>query len=75
LNEDSKAVFLMRSKKASKSSEFYNDFGCSYKENDPCILYSAARSFLKKSGGLFLESEIDRIDDPEHVQRVLKESS
>jgi|TARA_B110000285_G_C14786915_1_gene451183 hypothetical protein len=57
----------MRSKKASKSSEFYNDFGCSYKENDPCILYSAARSFLKKSGGLFLETEIDRIDDPEHV--------
>ena len=74
LNEDSQVVILLRNKKGSKSPEFYTDFGCSYKENDPCILYSAARSYLKKSGGILLESEISFVDDPEAVQRILKES-
>ena len=58
LNEDSEVVLLMRNKKGSKNPDFYVDFGTSYKESDPCILYSAARSYLKKTGGLCLASEI-----------------
>ena len=67
LNEDSEIVLLMRNKKGSKNPEYYVDFGTSYKENDPCILYSAARSYLKKCGGLCLASEIENLDSPEEV--------
>ena len=74
LNEDSEVVLLVRNKKGSKTPEMYIDFGCSYKENDPCILYSAARSYLKKSGGILLHSELKFVDEPEEVQRILKES-
>ena len=74
LNDDSQVVILMRNKKASKTPDFYSDFGTSYKENDPCILYSAARSYLKKSGGLLLTSEIKHLDNPEKIQKILKET-
>mmetsp|Transcript_36934 Transcript_36934/g.56559 ORF Transcript_36934/g.56559 Transcript_36934/m.56559 type:complete len:116 (+) Transcript_36934:2-349(+) len=74
LNEESEVVVLLRNKKGSKNPDFYVDFGTSYKETDPCILYSAARSFLKKCGGLCLASEIQYLDSPEEVQRILKET-
>jgi len=53
----------MRNKKGGKNPDYYIDFGTSYKENDPCILYSAARSYLKKCGGLCLSSEIENLDN------------
>lgn len=67
LNEESEVVLLMRNKKQSKNPDYYMDFGTSYKENDPCILYSAARSYLKKCGGLCLASEIQNLDNHEAV--------
>lgn len=73
LNEDSEIVLLMRNKKGSKCPDLYTDFGTSFKDNDPCILYSAARSYLKKCGGLCLASEIEFLDSTEEVQRILKE--
>jgi hypothetical protein len=64
----------MRNKKGSKNPNYYVDFGTSYKEGDPCILYSAAKSYLKKCGGLCLETEIHYLDNPELVQKTLKET-
>ena len=74
LNEDSEVVLLMRNKKGGKNPNYYIDFGTSYKENDPCILYSAARSYLKKCGGLCLSNEIEKLDNTEEVLRILKEN-
>ena len=67
LNEDSEVVLLMRNKKGSKCPNLYLDFGTSHKDCDPCILYSAARSFLKKCGGLCLASEIQYLDSTEEI--------
>ena len=64
LNEDSEIVLLMRNKKGTKNPDYYVDFGTSFKESDPCILYSAARGFLKKCGGLCIQSEIQYLNDP-----------
>ena len=74
LNEESDVVVLLRNKKGSKNPDYYVDFGTSYKEGDPCILYSAARSYIKKCGGLCLENEIQHLDSPEEVMRILKET-
>lgn len=75
LNEESEIVLLMRNKKMSKNPEFYVDFGTSYKESDPCILYSAAKAFIKKCGGLCLASEIENLHDPEEVERILRDTT
>ena len=64
---------LLRNKKDSKNPDYYVDFGTSYKEGDPCILYSAARSFIKKSGGLLCENEIGSLDNPDDVLMILKD--
>jgi len=72
LNEESDVVVLLRNKKDSKNPDYYVDFGTSYKDNDPCILYSAARSYIKKSGGLLFENEIGNLDNPDEVKRILK---
>lgn len=74
LNEDSEVVILMRNKKGGKNPNYYIDFGTSYKENDPSILYSAARSYLKKCGGLCLGSEIEKLDNSDEVMKILKEN-
>jgi hypothetical protein len=74
LNEESDVVVLMRNKKCSKNPDFYVDFGTSYKEGDPNILYSAAKSYIKKSGGLLLRDEIQYLDNPEEVLRIIKET-
>jgi hypothetical protein len=63
---------LLRNKKDSKNPNYYVDFGTSYKEGDPCILYSAARSYIKKCGGLLMENEIPFLDSQDEVLRILK---
>ena len=74
LNEESDVVILMRNKKCSKNPDYYVDFGTSYKEGDPNILYSAAKSYVKKCGGLLLANQIQYLDNPEEVSRILKET-
>ena len=63
LNEESDVVVLLRNKKDSKNPNYFVDFGTSYQEGDPCILYSAARSYIKKCGGLLMENEIGSLDN------------
>jgi len=54
IDENRELSFLMRSKKLdSKSNSMYTDFGTQLKESDPNILFSAARSFVTKSAGLW----------------------
>jgi hypothetical protein len=58
LDENSDISILFRCKKTdSKQSGMYQDFGTTLKENEPNILFSAARSYIAKCAGLFLESE------------------
>jgi hypothetical protein len=64
----------MRNKRNSKNPDYYIDFGCSFKENDPCIFYSAAKSYLKKSGGLCLSSEIHQLDKTYEIIKILTEN-
>jgi hypothetical protein len=48
----------MRCKKSdSKQIGMYSDFGTTLRENEPNILFSAARSFISKSAGLLVKSE------------------
>lgn len=60
LNEQGGVVLLLCQKKDSKS-DYYLGFGTSVKEQDPNIYYSAARSFIKKTQGLCVASEIDNL--------------
>ena len=49
---------MMRCKKTdSKQIGMYSDFGTTLRENEPNILFSAARSFVQKSAGLLVKSE------------------
>ena len=68
-------MLLMRNKKGSKNPDYYVDFGTSFKESDPCILYSAARGYLKKCGGLCIQSEINNLQCPHEVLRILKDNA
>ena len=74
LNEESNIVLLMRNKKMSKNPNFYVDFGTSYKESDPCIFYSACRSYIKKCAGLCFGSNISILDQEEEVLKIIKET-
>lgn len=75
LNENGEVALLMRNKKDSKNSEYYLDFGTTVKESDPNILYSAARSYLAKSGGLCLASELEVVNSHSEVEKRLKDHS
>ena len=72
LNEESDVVLLMRQK---GDSQILKDFGTQFKENDPTVLHSAARAFLKKSAGLCLESEIHLMDSQPDILRIIKEKA
>jgi hypothetical protein len=63
----------MRNKKDSKNPESYIGFGTSVKETDPNILYSVARSFYQKTGGLCLASELEALTIPTEIEKRLKE--
>jgi hypothetical protein len=63
LSDMGEVVLLMRSKKDSKQAPYYVDFGTSLVEypgnRDVNILFAAARSFLQKTGGICLASELE----------------
>ena len=44
------------------------------RENEPNILFSAARSFIAKSAGLFVPSERTNIAQPLEIKRIVKDS-
>ena len=73
LNEDSDIVLLMRQKVA--SNPIYFDFGTTFKESDPSIFHSAARSYLKKSLGLCIPDEIPFLETQSEIMRILRENS
>ena len=54
---------MMRCKKTdSKQIGMYSDFGTTLRENEPNIMFSAARSFIHKSAGLLVKSEHTNLD-------------
>jgi hypothetical protein len=62
VNENGEVVLLMRNKKDSKNPNMYVDFGTTIKENDPNIFYSVAKSFISKTAGLCLASELESVN-------------
>jgi hypothetical protein len=75
LNENGEVALLLRNKKDSKNPDYYIDFGTTVKEADPNIFYSAARSYLQKTGGLCLASELEVLNSTSEVEKRLKETS
>ena len=63
LNDLGEIVFLTRNKKDSKNSPYYVGFGTTLKDYPGCkdanIIFAATRSFLDKTGGLCLGSELE----------------
>ena len=58
ISHNSELAFMMRCKKTdSKQIGMYSDFGTTLRENEPNILFSAARSFIEKSAGILAKSE------------------
>ena len=58
ISHNSELAFMMRCKKTdSKQIGMYSDFGTTLRENEPNILFSAARSFVQKSAGILAKSE------------------
>jgi hypothetical protein len=75
IDENSDIAILMRCKKTdSKQCGMYQDFGTTLRENEPNILFSAARSFIAKSAGLFVPSERSNITQPLEIKRIVKDS-
>lgn len=62
LDENGEVVLLMRNKKESKNPTSFIGFGTSIKECDPNIFYSAARSYIIKTFGLCVPSEIENLN-------------
>ena len=68
-------VLLMRNKKDSKTSPFYVDFGTTLDEypgnKDVNIIFAAARSYLQKTGGICLASELESMaNSAELLKRI-----
>lgn len=65
LSDLGEIVLLMRSKKDSKNAPYYVDFGTTVDEypanKDVNIIFAAARSFLGKTGGICLASELENM--------------
>ena len=75
IDENSDIAILMRCKKTdSKQCGMYQDFGTTLRENEPNILFSAARSFIAKSAGLFVPSERANIAQPLEIKQIVKDS-
>ena len=73
VNETGDVVLLMRNKKDSKNPNFYVDFGTTIRENEPNILFSATRSYLVKTLGLCLGSEVQNINNIQYVEKKLND--
>lgn len=52
----------------------YSDFGTTLRENEPNILFSAARSFISKSAGILSKSEHENLTFPLEIKRIAKEN-
>lgn len=75
VDENSNISLLFRCKKMdSKKSWLYTDFGTTLRDNEPNILFSAARSFVSKSAGLCLPSELVNLPHPAEIKRIVKET-
>jgi len=74
IDENSEISILFRCKKSeSKQSGMYQEFGTTLKENEPNILFSAARSYVVKCASLFLHSELQHLSVRFEIRRVAKE--
>ena len=73
LNENGEVVLLLRNKKDSKNAPYYVDFGSTYRENDGNIVYTAVRSYLNKTAGLCLASELETLVSPPDLDKKLKD--
>jgi len=77
LSDLGEVVFLMRNKKDSKNSPYYVGFGSTFSEYPACkdvnILFSAARSYLDKTGGVCLASELEIMANPAELNRRMQE--
>jgi hypothetical protein len=73
LNEDSDVCILMRQKRTSATHNLFLDFGATFKESDPCILYTAARGYLKKCAGLCMQYEIPYLHNPTDILKIVKD--
>lgn len=75
ISHNSELAFMMRCKKTdSKQIGMYSDFGTTLRENEPNILFSAARSFVQKSAGILAKSEQQNLDKPLEIKRIAKET-
>lgn len=75
INHDSELTYLMRCKKTdSKQLGMYSDFGTSLRQNEPNILFSAARSFVQKSAGILVGSEQNNLSKPLEIKRIAKDT-
>ncbi len=75
LSDLGEIVLLMRNKKDSKYANYYMDFGTTLDEypanKDVNIIFSAARSFLQKTGGICLVSELENMaNSAELMKRI-----
>lgn len=52
----------------------YSDFGTTLRENEPNIIFSAARSFVQKSAGILVKSEFHNLDQALEIKRIAKET-
>lgn len=77
LSDLGEVVFLMRNKKDSKNSPYYVGFGTNLVDYPACkdvnILFSAARSYLDKTGGVCLASELEIMANPAELNRRMQE--
>ena len=77
LSDQGEVVVLMRSKKDSKNAPYYVDFGTTLKEypgsKDVNIVFAAARSFISKTGGICLASELELMTNPTELAKRIND--
>jgi hypothetical protein len=77
LNDLGEIVLLMRSKKDSKNAPYYTDFGTTFEDypggKNVNIMFAAACSFLSKTGGLCLASELENMTNPAELTKKLQD--
>ena len=75
ISENAEVVILMRSKKDSKNVPYYQDFGTSIRggDKDVNILFAAARSYINKTAGLCLASELESLSNSTEVEKRVRE--
>ena len=67
------AILFRCMKIQAKQNGMYSGFGTSIKENEPNILFSAARSLVTKSAGLAVPSELTCLALPREIKRIVTE--